>query len=120
MRSTTALTVLLSRSSRKTLHSLMLSIVGEKTSMIYLGCFVMTVALTHMMAHTAVAATMFPLLMAINALYSDDDRPTKFGKGLFIGMAYVAGAGSIAPIDRSVAATRISKRDALPRIDISG
>jgi solute carrier family 13 (sodium-dependent dicarboxylate transporter), member 2/3/5 len=73
----------------------MLSIVGEKTSMIYLGCFVMTVALTHMMAHTAVAATMFPLLMAINALYSDNDLPTKFGKGLFIGMAYVAGAGSI-------------------------
>jgi solute carrier family 13 (sodium-dependent dicarboxylate transporter), member 2/3/5 len=73
----------------------MLAIVGEKTSMIYLGCFVMTAALTHLMAHTAVAATMFPLLMAINALYSDDDRPTKFGKGLFIGMAYVAGAGSI-------------------------
>jgi solute carrier family 13 (sodium-dependent dicarboxylate transporter), member 2/3/5 len=73
----------------------MLSIVGERTSMIYLGCFVMTVALTHLMAHTAVAATMFPLLLAINALYSDDDRPTKFGKGLFIGMAYVAGAGSI-------------------------
>lgn len=73
----------------------MLSIVGERTSMIYLGCFVMTVALTHLMAHTAVAATMFPLLMAINALYSEDDKPTKFGKGLFIGMAYVAGAGSI-------------------------
>ena len=73
----------------------MLSIVGEKTSMIYLGCFVMTVALTHLMAHTAVAATMFPLLMAINALYSEDETPTKFGKGLFIGMAYVAGAGSI-------------------------
>ncbi|MCK9296570.1 MAG: SLC13 family permease [Desulfobulbaceae bacterium] len=73
----------------------MLSIVGERTSMIYLGCFVMTVALTHLMAHTAVAATMFPLLMAINALYSEDETPTKFGKGLFIGMAYVAGAGSI-------------------------
>lgn len=73
----------------------MLSVVGERTSMIYLGCFVMTVALTHLMAHTAVAATMFPLLMAINALYSEDERPTKFGKGLFIGMAYVAGAGSI-------------------------
>jgi sodium-dependent dicarboxylate transporter 2/3/5 len=73
----------------------MLSIVGEKTSMIYLGCFVMTAALTHFMAHTAVAATMFPLLMAINALYSDDTGPTRFGKGLFIGMAYVAGAGSI-------------------------
>jgi sodium-dependent dicarboxylate transporter 2/3/5 len=73
----------------------MLSIVGERTSMIYLGCFIMTVALTHLMAHTAVAATMFPLLMAINALYSDSDQPTKFGKGLFIGMAYVAGAGSI-------------------------
>ncbi|MEE4315162.1 MAG: SLC13 family permease [Desulfofustis sp.] len=73
----------------------MLSIVGERTSMIYLGCFVMTAALTHLMAHTAVAATMFPLLMAINSLYADDDSPTKFGKGMFIGMAYVAGAGSI-------------------------
>ncbi|MCL7487602.1 MAG: SLC13 family permease [Desulfobulbaceae bacterium] len=73
----------------------MLAIVGEKTSMIYLGCFVLTAALTHIMAHTAVAATMFPLLMAIYALYSDETKPTKFGKGLFIGMAYVAGAGSI-------------------------
>jgi solute carrier family 13 (sodium-dependent dicarboxylate transporter), member 2/3/5 len=73
----------------------MLSIVGERTSMIYLGCFVMTAALTHLMAHTAVAATMFPLLMAIHSLYTDSDEPTRFGKGLFIGMAYVAGAGSI-------------------------
>src|SRR3989339_2268103 len=73
----------------------MLSIVGEKTSMIYLGCFVMTAALTHLMAHTAVAATMFPLLLAIHSFYTDEDQPTKFGKGLFIGMAYVAGAGSI-------------------------
>ncbi len=73
----------------------MLSVVGEKTSMIYLGCFVLTAALTHIMAHTAVAATMFPLLMAIYALYTDEKAPTKFGKGLFIGMAYVAGAGSI-------------------------
>ncbi len=73
----------------------MLSIVGERTSMIYLGCFVLTVALTHIMAHTAVAATMFPLLMAIYALYTQEEKPTKFGKGLFIGMAWVAGAGSI-------------------------
>ncbi|MBU0972752.1 MAG: SLC13 family permease [Proteobacteria bacterium] len=73
----------------------MLSLVGEKTSMIYLGCFVLTAALTHLMAHTAVAATMFPLLLAITAFYSEDGNPTRFGKGLFIGMAYVAGAGSI-------------------------
>ena len=73
----------------------MLSIVGERTSMIYLGCFLLTAALTHIMAHTAVAATMYPLLMAIYALYTDEEKPTKFGKGLFIGMAYVAGAGSI-------------------------
>lgn len=73
----------------------MLSIIGEKTSMIMLGCFVMTAALTHLMAHTAVAATMFPLLMTIHALYSEDERTTKFGKALFIGMAFVAGAGSI-------------------------
>jgi sodium-dependent dicarboxylate transporter 2/3/5 len=73
----------------------MLSILGEKTSMIYLGCFVLTTLLTHVMAHTAVAATIFPLLLAINSLYGEGDKPTKFGKGLFIGMAYVAGAGSI-------------------------
>jgi len=73
----------------------MLSVVGEKTSMIYLGCFVMTAALTHIMAHTAVAATVFPLLMAIYSLYTDEEEPTKFGKGLFMGMAFVAGAGSI-------------------------
>ena len=73
----------------------MLLIVGEKTSMIYLGCFVVTAALTHIMAHTAVAATIFPLLLSIYDLYGEGDKPTKFGKGLFIGMAYVAGAGSI-------------------------
>ncbi len=73
----------------------MLSIVGERTSMIYLGCFLVTAVLTHFMAHTAVAATIFPLLMAIYSLYGEGDRQTKFGKGLFIGMAYVAGAGSM-------------------------
>lgn len=73
----------------------MLQIVGEKTSMIYLGVFLVTVFLTHFMAHTAVAATMFPLLMAIYSLYGEGEKPSRFGKGLFIGMAYVCGAGSI-------------------------
>jgi sodium-dependent dicarboxylate transporter 2/3/5 len=73
----------------------MLVMVGEKTSMIYFGAFVMTALLTLIMAHTAVAATVFPLLMAIYSLYGDDNRPTRFGRGLFIGMAFTAGAGSI-------------------------
>ena len=73
----------------------MLIIVGEKTSMIYLGCFVVTGALTLIMAHTAVAATIYPLLLSIYALYGEGNKQTKFGKGLFMGMAYVAGAGSI-------------------------
>ncbi|MFH1092047.1 MAG: SLC13 family permease [Pseudomonadota bacterium] len=73
----------------------MLLIVGEKTSMIYLGCFVVTALLTHIMAHPAVAATVVPLLLAIYSLYGEGDRPTRFGKALFIGMAYVAGASSI-------------------------
>ena len=73
----------------------MLLLVGEKTSIIYLGAFIMTAALTLIMAHTAVAAAVFPLLMAIYALYDEDHKPTRFGKGLFIGMAFVAGAGSI-------------------------
>ena len=73
----------------------MLSIIGERTSMIYLGSFMVVVFLTHFMAHTAVAATVYPLLLAIYSLYGEGDKPTRFGKGLFIGMAYVAGAGSI-------------------------
>jgi len=73
----------------------MLTVVGEKTSMIYLGCFVVTALMTHIMAHTAVAATVYPLLMSIYSLYGEGNKKTKFGKGLFIGMAYVAGAGSI-------------------------
>jgi sodium-dependent dicarboxylate transporter 2/3/5 len=73
----------------------MLVIVGERTSMIYLGCFVVTAVLSHIMAHTAVAATIYPLLMSIHGLYSEGNKPSRFGKGLFIGMAYVAGAASI-------------------------
>ncbi len=73
----------------------MLYMVGERTSMIYLGCFLMTAALTLIMAHTAVAATIYPLLVAVYALYTDETKPTRFGKGLFMGMAFVAGAGSI-------------------------
>lgn len=73
----------------------MLVLVGERTSMIYLGCFAMTAFLTLIMAHTAVAAAVFPLLMAIYGLYDDEQRPSRFGKGLFIGMAFTAGAGSI-------------------------
>ena len=57
---------------------------------------IIVAALAHFMAHTAAAATVFPILMAIYSLYGEGDRPTKFGKALFIGMAYAAGAGSIA------------------------
>lgn len=73
----------------------MLCAAGERTSRIYLGCFVLTALLSHVMAHTAAAATMFPVLLAIYSLYGETDRPTRFGKGLFIGMAFSAGAGSI-------------------------
>lgn len=77
----------------------MLDVVGEDTRKILLGVFIVTALLTHIMAHTAVAATMFPILVTILALYNGEDntngKPTKFGKALFIGMAYTAGAGSI-------------------------
>lgn len=73
----------------------MLEIVGDRTSMILLGAFVVTAFLTHFMAHTAAAATVFPILLAINSFYGEGDRKTNFGKALFIGMAYSAGAGSI-------------------------
>jgi sodium-dependent dicarboxylate transporter 2/3/5 len=72
-----------------------LTLVGERTSWILLGFLVMTTLLTHLMAHTAVAAAVFPLFVAIYHLYDESERPTKFGKALFIGMAMSAGAGSI-------------------------
>lgn len=73
----------------------MLAVAGENTRMILLGCLVVTAGLAHLMAHTAVAATMFPILLAILALYKEGDGPSRFGKGLFIGMAWAAGAGSV-------------------------
>jgi sodium-dependent dicarboxylate transporter 2/3/5 len=73
----------------------MLTIVGEKTNFILLGAFLVVGVMTLIMAHTAVAAATFPLLMAINSLYNEKDEPTRFGKGLFIGMAWAAGAGSV-------------------------
>lgn len=73
----------------------MLALIGEKTTTIYLGVFVLIALLTHIMAHTGVAATMYPLLLAVYSLYGEEDKTTKFGKGLFLGMAYVCGAGSI-------------------------
>jgi solute carrier family 13 (sodium-dependent dicarboxylate transporter), member 2/3/5 len=87
--------VLIRTGLAKRLAYSMLKIAGERTSMIYLGCFVVTAFLTHFMIHTAVAATVYPLYLAIYSLYGDKRNPTKFGKGLFIGMAYICGAGSI-------------------------
>ena len=73
----------------------MLELVGENTGRILLGALLVTASLTLVMAHTAAAATVYPILLAILALYGEGDKPTKFGKALFIGMAYAAGAGSI-------------------------
>ena len=74
---------------------LMLTRISERTIIIYLGTFAMTAGLTLFMAHTAVAAAVFPLLLVINHLYEPTGKHTNFGKGLFIGMAWTAGAGSI-------------------------
>ncbi len=73
----------------------MLSVIPENTRLIYLGVFAMTAGLTLVMAHTAVAAAVFPLLLVVHNLYEPTGRRTRFGKGLFIGMAWTAGAGSI-------------------------
>ncbi|MEW5762809.1 MAG: SLC13 family permease [Bacillota bacterium] len=73
----------------------MLRVAGEDTRWILLGTFAVTALLTHLMAHTAVAAAMFPILMVILTLYGETEKPTRFGKALFIGMAWAAGAGSM-------------------------
>jgi sodium-dependent dicarboxylate transporter 2/3/5 len=73
----------------------MLELFGERTPLIYLGAFATTTLLALFMAHTAVAAAVFPLLMAIYPIYDEGRHPTRFGKGLFIGMAMTSGAASI-------------------------
>jgi len=73
----------------------MLGLIGERTGLIYLGSFFMVAALTLVMSHTTAAATVFPLFMAIYSLYGGGATPTRFGKGLFVGMAFAAGAGSV-------------------------
>src|SRR4030065_628634 len=60
----------------------MLEIVGERTGLILLGSCLITGGLALFMAHTAAAATVFPILMSIYALYGEDDKPTKFGNAL--------------------------------------
>ena len=59
----------------------MLSVVGEKTNFILLGVFVVVMAMTLIMAHTAVAAAIFPLLLAIHSLYSDSVHRHGLGCG---------------------------------------
>jgi len=73
----------------------MLALAGERTTVIFLGCMLLTAGLAHLMPHTAAAASIFPLLRAVYVLYEDENRPTRFGKGLFMGMAFTCGAGSI-------------------------
>jgi sodium-dependent dicarboxylate transporter 2/3/5 len=72
-----------------------LGLFGERTRLIYLGAFATVGVLTLVMAHTAAAAALFPLLMAIYPLYDETRQPTRFGKGLFIGLAFTSSAGSI-------------------------
>ena len=75
----------------------MLIIVGERTSMIHLGCFVVTSALTHIMAHTAVAATIYPPPPDHLRPLRRRRQTDQIRQGLFMGMAYVAGAGASSP-----------------------
>ena len=81
-----------------------LAVMGERTRVLYAGIPCLILVLTLLMAHTAVAAIVFPLLMAINALYERGGKTTRFGKGLFIGMAFAAGAGSVVTLLGSVRA----------------
>ena len=52
----------------------MLGAIGEKTTIIYLGIFLLITLLTLIMAHTAVAATMYPLLLAVISLYGEGEK----------------------------------------------
>ncbi|MBF0458478.1 MAG: SLC13/DASS family transporter [Nitrospirae bacterium] len=89
-----------------------LSIIGENTLMIYGGTFFVIALLSHVMSNTSSAAAIFPLIWAIYSLYRREDAPTKFGKGMFMGMAFSAGAGSMFTLfsaPRAILSTAIFK-----------
>jgi len=73
----------------------MLRMIGEETTTIYLSIFILIAILTHFMSNTVVAATMYPILVVIYSLYEDRNQTSKFGRGLFMGMAYACGIGGI-------------------------
>ncbi len=73
----------------------MMRIAGQETTTIYLGIFALIAILAHFMSYTVVAATMYPVLVVIYNLYGDCNQTSKFGRGLFMGMAYACGIGGI-------------------------
>ena len=74
----------------------MLAVVGENTRTILLGCLVVTAAAAPMSWRTPRSPPpCSPSCWPSYALYKEGEGPSRFGKGLFIGMAYAAGAGSI-------------------------
>jgi sodium-dependent dicarboxylate transporter 2/3/5 len=76
---------------------IVLTRISERTPMLYLGAFLMTAFLTIFMAHTAVAAAVFPLLALINNLYEPSGRRTRFRQGLFIGWPGRRGPAASSP-----------------------
>lgn len=75
-----------------------LALAGERTRLLYLVCFALVGLLGLFMAHTTVAATVFPLFLAVHSLYAEGELPTRFGKGLFTGLAFSSGAASVATL----------------------
>ncbi|MDR3604929.1 MAG: SLC13 family permease [Syntrophaceae bacterium] len=73
----------------------MMRMAGQETTTIYLGIFALIAILTHFMSYTVVAATMYPILVVIYNLYGDRNQTSKFGMGLFMGMAYACGIGGV-------------------------
>lgn len=74
----------------------LISVTGGRPETTLLGCMLAIAGLAHFMPHTAVAACVFPILISVNDFYGEGSRPNKFGKSLFMGMAFAAGTGGIA------------------------
>lgn len=73
----------------------MMRMAGQETTTIYLGIFAIIAILTHFMWFTVVAATIYPILVVVYNLYGDRSQTSKFGRGLFMGMAYACGIGGV-------------------------
>jgi sodium-dependent dicarboxylate transporter 2/3/5 len=76
----------------------LVSAIGTSARRVVLGVMVATGFVSMWISNTATAAMMFPITLAIGALFSDDEGGRRTRMALMLGMAYAASIGGMATL----------------------